>query len=235
MRNTRTAVMASALAFALAGAGAAPAAAQQFRGGPPPGPDPFMQQDITQERDWYEGPMAQWYENRQGRQWDMNQRWRDNAERDAFERGYRQGRDEERMSRGGTAREDMARDWQDGRRSYGEARDQLDSARRQIERGDLRAAWVALGRAETRLITRATGRGADGELAAAGGAVGAIRDARQALANGARDRALDRVEMAQSLVRRGYIIGETVSGSRLSGAGSAGQGTPFGDRSSGSD
>jgi len=200
-------------------AGAWPADAQQ-RGGPPSRPDPFMQTDPG-ERDWFTGPMQDFYEGRRGRSWKI-----DPAFRDEHERGYRTGRAEERLMRDPAFRERVARDRMEGRATYGQARDLLDMAQREIDRGNLRDAWVALGRAETRLITRA-GRGTRDEQAATGGAVGAIRDAREALMDGNRGRAMDLTDRAQALVQRGNIIGEAVSGRLLSGAGIPGPEQPF--------
>jgi hypothetical protein len=102
----------------------------------------------------------------------------------------------------------------------------LDLARRRIASGDLREAWIALGRAETRLLTRATSAPED-EQAATGGAIGAIRQARRALEDRRMGLARERVERAETLVDRGRVIGSTVGGRRLSGAGAPGPGQPL--------
>ncbi len=60
----------------------------------------------------------------------------------------------------------------------GDAMEFLRLAQRSIDQGALRTAWIALGRAETRLLTRVT-TAPQGEQAAQGGAIGAIRSARQ--------------------------------------------------------
>jgi hypothetical protein len=231
----RNALVATTLAAALLGGGAMPAASQNYPmqqnwDNPLAGSDPF-EQETAAGRDWYEGPMNVWreglvsrYGNPRGQEFFLEgDRWN----RGAYDRGYQQGRAEERMMRDRSMRDQVMRDREESRMIYSEARNYLDVARRQIERGDLRAAWVALGRAETRLITRAAGRGAQGEQAAAGGAIGAIREARGALENRNADRAMDLVQTAENRVQRGLIIGETVSGRLLSGAGFPGEGQPL--------
>ena len=153
----------------------------------------------------------------------------DRRGREQFERGYRAGRDEERRAR-----------VEVGGQEARAAMEFLDHARQQIDRGDLRAAWVALGRAETRLATRALPPGAEDE-AATGAAVGAIRAARQALRERDADLALARTERAMNLAQRGAMVGRNVPGSALSGAGTPGPGQPLtggggrGGRSSGGD
>ncbi|WP_372624042.1 hypothetical protein [Falsiroseomonas sp.] len=237
MQKTKT-FMTAALAAALIGAGAMPAASQ-MRGGPLAGPDPFEQETVAGD-DWWQGRQDLWRRGVGGQATEL-----ESFDRGEYDRGRRMGREDERMGRERAAggqfdrdrymRDQMMRDRMESRATYGAARDYLDEARRQMDRGDLRAAWVALGRAETRLITRA-GRGFGDEQAAAGGAVGAIRAARDALQNRNTDRAMNLADRAEALVQRGYIIGETVSGRRLSGAGYPGERQPFmGGNGSGSD
>jgi hypothetical protein len=170
-----------------------------------------------------------------GPQWQDN-RWQDNrgawdrgferSGRESFERGYEAGRRDERMLRDRDVRDQAMRDREMNRAAFTDARDELATARREIERGDLRDAWVALGRAETRLVTRVLGQESE-QRAATGGAVGAIREARSALRARDTDRALALTARAQELVREGFFIGENVSGGMLSGAGEPGAGQRF--------
>lgn len=108
----------------------------------------------------------------------------------------------------------------------GDAMDFLRLAQRAIDQGAHRTAWIALGRAETRLLTRATTAPA-GEQAAQGGAVGAIRSARQALAERDIDLANERTERAMVLARRDMAVGSNTSGAGLTGAGTPGPGQPL--------
>jgi tetratricopeptide (TPR) repeat protein len=134
---------------------------------------------------------------------------RDSYLRGQYERGYRMGREDERRARE-----------QASLRQYDQAMEYLDQARRQIRNGELREAWVALGRAETRLLTRVATADRD-EQAATGGAIGAIREARRALEDQRPGHARDRVARAETLVERGRVIGATVPGARLSSPGRA--------------
>lgn len=138
----------------------------------------------------------------------------DRNAREQFERGYRAGREDERRA-GGESGDQEAR----------AAMEFLDYARQQMERGDLRAAWIALGRAEVRFAPRSLPAGAD--EAAAGAAVGAIRAARQALSERDVDLALARTERAINLAERGMIVGRNVPGRMLNGAGEPGAGQPL--------
>ena len=143
----------------------------------------------------------------------------DRHAREQFLRGYRAGRDHERRasnSGGGGG----------GSQDYGAAMEFLDLAQRRMDQGDLRAAWVALGRAETRLATRSLPEDADDE-AAAGGAVGAVRAARQALRERDVDLAQARAARAADLARSGAVVGRNVPGTSLAGAGSPGPGQPL--------
>lgn len=108
----------------------------------------------------------------------------------------------------------------------GDAMEFLRHAQRAIDQGALRNAWVALGRAETRLLTRAT-TAPQGEQAAQGGAIGAIRSARQALTERDVELAAERTERAMALARRGDTIGSNTSGASLTGAGTPGPGQPL--------
>ena len=100
----------------------------------------------------------------------------------------------------------------------GDAVEFLRLAQRSIDQGALRTAWIALGRAETRLLTRVT-TAPQGEQAAQGGAIGAIRSARQALTEREVELAAERTERAMALERRGDAVGSNVSGAALTGAG----------------
>jgi hypothetical protein len=137
--------------------------------------------------------------------WTLGSRDRDSYLRGQYDRGYRMGRDDERRARAVS-------------REYSEALEYLDLARSQIGDRDLRDAWVTLGRAETRLLTRAT-TASQGEQAARGGAIGAIRDARRALQDGATGHARNQIGRAEALVRRGQVVGMTASGGNIRGAG----------------
>lgn len=108
----------------------------------------------------------------------------------------------------------------------GEAMDFLRLARHSIDQGELRAAWIALGRAETRLLTRATAA-PESEQAAQGGAIGAVRSARQALTERDVELAAERTERAMALARRGDVVGGNASGAALTGAGTPGPGQPL--------
>ncbi len=108
----------------------------------------------------------------------------------------------------------------------GDAMEFLRLAQRAIDQGALRSAWVALGRAETRLLTRAT-TAPQGEQAAQGGAIGAIRSARQALTERDVELAAERTERAMVLARRGDAVGSNTSGVALTGAGAPGPGQPL--------
>jgi len=149
-------------------------------------------------------------------------------ERDPYGAGYDAGRQDERMNRDrdvNRQRHDrMAREVMREQRT---AMEILDNARMQIRRGNSREAWVALGMAETRLLSRVVPRGRSGQ-AATGAAIGAIRDARQALVQNDNWRARMRTARAMDLVASGAIIGRNLSGDRLEPAGRAGVGLPFG-------
>jgi hypothetical protein len=108
----------------------------------------------------------------------------------------------------------------------GDAMAFLRLAQRSIDQGALRTAWIALGRAETRLLTRVTAA-PQGEQAAQGGAIGAIRSARQALTERDVELAAERTERAVALARRGDAAGSNVSGAALTGAGTPGPGQPL--------
>ena len=108
----------------------------------------------------------------------------------------------------------------------GDAMEFLRLAQRAIDQGALRTAWIALGRAETRLLTRAT-TAPQGEQAAQGGAIGAIRSARQALTERDVELAAERTERAMVLARRGDAVGSNTSGVSLTGAGAPGPGQPL--------
>jgi hypothetical protein len=108
----------------------------------------------------------------------------------------------------------------------GDAMEFLRLAQRAIDQGALRTAWVSLGRAETRLLTRATAA-PQGEQAAQGGAIGAIRSARQALTERDVELAAERTERAMVLARRGEVVGSNTSGAALTGAGTPGPGQPL--------
>lgn len=137
--------------------------------------------------------------------------------REQFRRGYRAGRDDERRASNGDGSADQ---------DYSAAMEFLDLAQRRMDQGDLRAAWTALGRAETRLATRALPQGAEYE-AAAGGAVGAVRAARQALRDRDVDLAQARAARAADLVRSGAVVGRNAPGTSLAGAGVPGPAQPF--------
>ena len=132
---------------------------------------------------------------------------------DQYERGYRMGRDDERRARD-----------QDARRGYGTASQLLDEARREIDNGNLRDAWITLGHAETNILNRAATRG---DQAAAEGAIGAIRDARRAVQDREAWLARDRIQRAETLVERGRLVGARVSGEELAGAGVPGPAGPM--------
>ncbi|PWS35066.1 hypothetical protein DFH01_22355 [Falsiroseomonas bella] len=222
-------ILTAAAAAALIGGTAAAQPARDPNYGPHGRGDPFGQEQVNDGRGWYEGPMAQYHENQRGRSWEFDRAYREN-----FNRGYQAGMNDERMARERYDRDRAMRDRDMGgmgRATFDEARDYLGTARRQIDQGDLRSAWVSLGRAETRLVTRVDGRDQGGQ-AVTGGAVGAIREARQALRARDADRAEDLTRRAEALVRRGYI-GETVSGNMLSGAGEPGMGRRFYNERSG--
>ncbi len=153
------------------------------------------------------------YDGRDARSDDRDEMSR--SARDAYDRGYRAGREEERRRRGG----DMS---QDDRATM----EFLDLARREMDRGDLRGAWVALGRAETRLLSRSLPEGSTGE-AAAGAAIGAIRAAREALIERDVEFARARTNRAMNLARQDAVVGRNVPGSMLSGAGVSGREQPF--------
>lgn len=108
----------------------------------------------------------------------------------------------------------------------GDAMELLRAGQASIARGELREAWEVLGRAETRLLTRAT-PAPQGEQAAAGGAIGAIRSARQALNDRNADAARERTQQAISMVQSGNIVGANVPGGNLSGAGIPGPAQPL--------
>lgn len=207
MRRSKE-LMIIAVAGALVAGGTLPAEAQNWLGTPRPG-DPFMQNQQSNQT-WYTGPGQSAREARRGIESNL-----DSSYRYFYDRGYFAGRNDERMA--GQANERGRREWfAEGRGTYTEARDYLDQARRQINQDDFRDAWLSLGRAETRLLTRATSANA-GEQAAAGGAVGAIRQARQALENRNPNLAMDLTQQAWNMVRQGYIIGENVAGSSVTG------------------
>ena len=142
----------------------------------------------------------------------------DRYTREQFRRGYRAGREDER--RAGTSGGSGAAD-----QDYSAAMEFLDLAQRRMDQGDLRSAWIALGRAETRLATRSLPEDADHE--AAGGAVGAVRAARQALRERDVDLAQARAARAADLVRSGAVVGRNVPGTSLAGAGVPGPAQPF--------
>ncbi|GAA0566317.1 hypothetical protein GCM10009416_00330 [Craurococcus roseus] len=108
----------------------------------------------------------------------------------------------------------------------GEAMEFLRLAQRSIDQGALRTAWIALGRAETRLLTRVAAA-PQGEQAAQGGAIGAIRSARQALTERDVELAAERTERAMALARRGDAVGSNAPGAALTGAGAPGPGQPL--------
>ncbi|HEV7265205.1 MAG TPA: hypothetical protein VGN83_09830 [Falsiroseomonas sp.] len=108
----------------------------------------------------------------------------------------------------------------------GEALEFLRLAELAMEHGALRTAWVALGRAETRLLTRVS-MAPPGERAATGDAVGAIRAAREALIEREVRFAHQLTRRAIALARSGDAIGRTVPGAALSGAGLAGPAQPL--------
>ncbi|MBU8536605.1 hypothetical protein [Falsiroseomonas tokyonensis] len=139
--------------------------------------------------------------------------------RDAYDYGYRAGREDERNA--GQLSSGMA-----SNRELRAAMEFLDNARMQINRGNLREAWVALGQAETRLLTRSLPEGSSGE-AATGAAIGAIREARQALREREVDRARSRTARAMELASSGQIVGRNTAGWRLEGAGQRGEGQPL--------
>lgn len=141
----------------------------------------------------------------------------DRYSREQFRRGYRAGRDDERRASNGDGSADQ---------DYGAAMEFLDLAQRRMGQGDLRAAWTALGRAETRLAARSLPQDAEYE-AAAGGAVGAVRAARQALRDRDVDLAQARAARAADLVRGGAVVGRNVPGASLAGAGVPGPAQPF--------
>ena len=105
----------------------------------------------------------------------------------------------------------------------GDAVELLRAGQASIARGELREAWEVLGRAEARLLTRAT-PAPQREQAAAGGA---IRSARQALNDRSADAARERTQQAISMVQSGNIVGASVSGGGLSGAGIPGPAQPL--------
>jgi hypothetical protein len=158
----------------------------------------------------------------------------DRYSREQFRRGYRAGRQDERRMSAGRGDERRAGRTEDQDHYYA-AIEFLDYAQRQMDRGDLRGAWAALGRAETRLATRALPEGADDE-AAAGGAVGAIRAARRALRDRDMDLAQARTARAMDLAQRGVAVARNVPGATLAGAGVPGPAEPFarGGRGNGS-
>lgn len=145
----------------------------------------------------------------------------DRYAREQFRRGYRAGREDERRAgnSGGSGGADQDH-------NYATATEFLDLAQRRMDQGDLRGAWVALGRAESRLAARSLPEGADYE-AAAGGAVGAIRAARQALRERDVDLAQARAARAMDLAQRGAAVARNVPGSALAGAGVPGPAEPF--------
>lgn len=108
----------------------------------------------------------------------------------------------------------------------GDAMDFLRLAQRATDQGALRTAWLALGRAETRLLTRVT-TAPQGEQAASGGAIGPIRSARQALTERDIDLASERIERAMALAQNGNAVGSNVSGAGLTGAGIPGPAQPL--------
>ncbi|MGE0221651.1 MAG: hypothetical protein AB7S57_00215 [Acetobacteraceae bacterium] len=116
--------------------------------------------------------------------------------------------------------------------NYDSALGYLQRADQMMDRGSYRDAWIALGRAETRLLTRA-GAPNQGNEGATGGAVGAIRDARQALKDRDFAYAQERTERAIALADRGYAIGSYVQGNELTPAGRRGPDSPltYGGRS----
>lgn len=149
----------------------------------------------------------------------------DRYSREQFRRGYSAGRDDERRMGAGRGDERRSAGGSESQ-DYTAAVELLDHAQRQMARGDLRGAWVALGRAETRLATRALQAGVDDE-AAAGGAVGAVRAARRALREREVDLAQARAARAMDLAQRGMAVGRNVPGSALAGAGVPGPAEPF--------
>ena len=130
--------------------------------------------------------------------------------------GARQAMQQARRIMEGDASSDLA----------GDPMEFLRLAQRAIDQGALRTAWIALGRAETRLLTRAT-TAPPGEQAAQGGAIGAIRSARQALTERDIELANERTERALVLARSGNVVGSNVSGAALTGAGTPGAGQPL--------
>ena len=140
---------------------------------------------------------------------------RGGSTREQFERGYRVGRDDERWSSRGSGTQEVRA-----------AMEFLDYACQQIESGHLRSAWVALGRAETRLASRSLSADSNDE-AAAGAAVGGIRAARQALRERNADLAISRTEGAMEIASCGATVGRNVPSSALTGAGSLGPGRPL--------
>lgn len=214
---TRAAVGAAALILAFGAPSAlTPAAAQdssRVDAFQPYDSGPFGWRDRNVDRrgfgaGTYRGPMG-----RQGPYGTPDREGYDSAEapdygRTAYDRGYRMGRDDERRA------------WSDQDSDARAGMEYLDIARQRLERGDLRAAWVALGRAETRFVTRAVPRGSQQE-AATGAAVGAIRDAREAIEDRQIDRARGLTQRALSLASRGMLVGRNVPGSALGAGGEA--------------
>ncbi len=215
--TTRAAVAATALTLAFGlPAALTPAAAQdssRSSSGEPYDSGPFDWRDRNVDQ---RGIGAGTYRGPRGQQGPYGTPYRegyDSADapdygRTAYDRGYRMGRDEERRA------------WSDQDRESRAGMEYLDIARQRLERGDLRAAWVALGRAETRFATRAVPRGSEQE-AATGAAVGAIRDARDAIEDRELDRARGLTQRAMSLASRGMLVGRNVPGSALGAGGEA--------------
>ena len=150
----------------------------------------------------------------------------DRHAREQFLRGYRAGRDHQRRAMESAGYGSEERRASGGSQDHGAAMEFLDLAQRRMDQGDLRAAWVALGRAETRFATRALPEDPDDE-AAVGGAVGAIRAARQALRERDVDLAQARAARAADLVRSSAVVGRNVPGASLAGAGVPGPAQPF--------
>ncbi|MGK7870520.1 hypothetical protein [Falsiroseomonas sp. E2-1-a20] len=241
MRHIKTTAVTLSLAAALLGGtvlAPAPAAAQgrewdeRSRWVNPPNESPYYRrgEDERLSAPWGgpgRDPMT-------GNETRLGNRWQDQGRsaqstRDPYDYGYQAGRQDERSSGSRSGGMSASRDQR-------AAMEFLDHARMQINRGNLREAWVALGQAETRLLTRALPEGSSGE-AAQGAAIGAIREARQALRERETDRARARTDRAMNLASRGSVVGSNVPGWRMDGAGERGPGQPMrsGDWNTGSD
>ncbi|HEV7266996.1 MAG TPA: hypothetical protein VGN83_19100 [Falsiroseomonas sp.] len=178
------------------------------------GRDPMSGNETRRSGDW---PDWNLFGNDQSSQ-DRNRQ----GSREAYGYGYRAGREDERSAGQRSAAMASSRDQR-------AAMEFLDNARLQINRGNLREAWVALGQAETRLLTRALPEGSSGE-AATGAAIGAIREARQALRDREVSRARSRTAEAMDLASSGRIVGRNTAGRQLDGAGRRGEGQPMRSR-----